>query len=128
MMSAERAARPFGIAGEVITSNRVDPLPPAPQPFSPPPPDWEEEARLRAERGDVEPEARPGALAELKADEEREPPAFMRGPPLVLPPLERPVFDPPDWRDEELERERQRTAGVEAEQLEPVKSLQERPA
>jgi hypothetical protein len=111
---AEFDDRPWGIAGEMLPAPRHEPVPTVAQPFQPPPPDWEEEARLRRERGEVvEPQpSRPlgGAVSEMMAAAqergELEEPRALGPPVLPLPPLRRPVLPEPNWREEERERAR----------------------
>jgi hypothetical protein len=80
---------------------------PPPQPHVIEPPPWADT------EGDVSlaPIAAPDpgppldALSALKADEPYEPPPFSLDPPVVIEPLQRPVFPEPDWRAEEAERQ-----------------------
>jgi hypothetical protein len=111
VMADELRDRPYvGSSYSAMLVPRNDPPPPPPPPpFQPPPPNWPEEERLRRERGEQlpEPEPRPGALAELKAQvgEEPPPPPALQGPPVVLEPLRRPEIPAADWRQELRERE-----------------------
>jgi hypothetical protein len=118
MLAEQVEQRPFGAAGEFAAPRHDDtPIPqPQPQPgFYIEP--WPESERLAALQPGPDTAPRMSALEAIRAAEGDEPPApsFMQGPPIVNPPLERPRFPVPSWRDEELERERQRTAQVEAE-------------
>ena len=61
---------------------------------------------------------RPDALAVIKAEDGETSSPEPPGPPVVLEPLIRPLPPPPDWREIEAERERQRAAETQ-ERLEP---------
>jgi hypothetical protein len=114
-----------GYAGEQIVP-RVDPPPQVAQPFVIEPPNWEQEARERAERGedDVEPEpSRPpgSAVAEMMAAArergELEEPRPLGPPVQPAGPFLRPRLPEPDWRQEQASREKQAAADRAAVEL-----------
>jgi hypothetical protein len=108
-MARDREDLPFGARGEWAVPAVQAAPPPPPVPFEIPRPDWNLEARERAERdqaqaADLAP--RPDALAALRAEAGDELPPLNLAPPVVLEPLLPVRFPPPDFRAEELERAR----------------------
>ena len=119
--AAEFHSMPFGgHAGEWLSGGQAAPAPP-PQPLVIEPPPW------AGQEGDptlVAPvvEQRLDALTDLRSrdvDDDRWPDPT--APVEVIAPLVRPLPPPPDWRAEEAERQREKTAEAQ-ESLEPARS------
>jgi hypothetical protein len=123
MMAKEREDRPFGSTGEFLAPPPSAPPRPAREPFVIEP--WPEEERRKAMRRETEPPPKPlnGALAELKARHGDDFPELRLDPPETVAPLHPVSIPPPDWRDEDRERNRKPRPLDE-----PPKSLQTRPA
>jgi hypothetical protein len=98
-----------GWRGEFTTAPPQPPRVP-PTPLVIEPPDWEAEL---AERPDTPADAAPVVPA-YSTLVDYDPPE-LPGPPVVMQPLARFVPPEPDWRAEEVERERQRAAEIQNE-------------
>jgi hypothetical protein len=94
------------VVGQFLNAHAPTPVPPPPR-FTIEP--WPEEERRQA-MDDAAPEAEPVTAMIFDVAEV---PGL--GAPLTYPPLERPRFDPPDWRREEAERARRQVAEEAAE-------------
>jgi hypothetical protein len=124
MLAEQHADRPMGgLAGEWLTPAKPEPAPPPPEPLRIEPPPWAGQEGDAALVPIPEPDLGPplDALSALKAADAYEPPPFSLEPPIQNEPLVRFVPPPPDWREEELQRERAQNAQTQ-QALEPSDS------